>query len=94
MASDKKAEQSYQDWEKPLFDAWKEKGYFGRTPGFGKNGANTYTIVIPPPNVTGMPKRSCISRDRICVCLKRHHSRHLHPSCSHAGLSGPLDPRH
>ena len=54
MASDKKAEQSYQDWEKPLFDAWKEKGYFGRTPGFGKNGANTYTIVIPPPNVTGM----------------------------------------
>ena len=50
MASDKKAEQSYQDWEKPLFDAWKEKGYFGRTPGFGKNGANTYTIVIPPPN--------------------------------------------
>lgn len=47
MASDKKAEQSYQDWEKPLFDAWKKQGYFGRTPGFGKNGANTYTIVIP-----------------------------------------------
>ena len=69
MASDKKAEQSYQDWEKPLFDAWKEKGYFGRTPGFGKNAAYG-------------------------PCLKRYHSRHLHPSCSHAGLSGPLDPRY
>ena len=72
MASDKKAEQSYQDWEKPLFDAWKEKGYFGRTPGFGKNGANTYTIVIPPPNVTGMLHMGHALNDTIQdTCIRR-----------------------
>lgn len=72
MASDKKAEQSYQDWEKPLFDAWKEKGYFGRTPGFGKNGADTYTIVIPPPNVTGMLHMGHALNDTIQdTCIRR-----------------------
>ena len=72
MASDKKAEQSYQDWEKPLFDAWKKQGYFGRTPGFGKNGANTYTIVIPPPNVTGMLHMGHALNDTIQdTCIRR-----------------------
>ncbi len=55
MAADKKSESSaYRQWERPLFDAWKEHGYFARTPGFGKNGADSYTVVIPPPNVTGV----------------------------------------
>ena len=43
MASDKKAEQSYQDWEKPLFDAWKEKGYV--RPGSAR------TVQIPTPSL-------------------------------------------
>lgn len=86
MASDKKAEQSYQDWEKPLFDAWKEKGYFGRTPGVRQERCKHLHH-----------RYSSAERNRYAAygsCLKRHHSRHLHPSCSHAGLSGPLDPRH
>ncbi len=72
MASDKKGDQSYQDWEKPLFDAWKEKGYFQRTPGFGKNGADTYTIVIPPPNVTGMLHMGHALNDTIQDTCIRH----------------------
>ena len=52
MASDKKSEQpSYSEWVTPLFNAWKDRGLFSRTPGFGKNGADTYTIVIPPPRL-------------------------------------------
>lgn len=55
MSADKKNTSSaYREWERPLFDAWKQQGYFARTPGFGKNGADTYTVVIPPPNVTGV----------------------------------------
>ena len=72
MASDKKGDQSYQDWEKPLFDAWKEKGYFQRTPGFGKIGADTYTIVIPPPNVTGMLHMGHALNDTIQDTCIRH----------------------
>lgn len=73
MSSDKKSEMpAYGDWEKPLFDAWKEKGYFSRTPGFGKNGADTYTVVIPPPNVTGMLHMGHALNDTIQDTCVRH----------------------
>ncbi len=39
--------------EKPLMDDWYNKGYFHRTPGFGKYAQDTYTITIPPPNNIG-----------------------------------------
>ena len=42
MATEQKQDkQPYSEWEKPLFDAWSEHGFFGRTPGFGKNGAQS-----------------------------------------------------
>ena len=73
MSSDKKSEMpAYRDWEKPLFDAWKEQGYFARTPGFGKNGADTYTVVIPPPNVTGMLHMGHALNDTIQDTCVRH----------------------
>ena len=73
MSSDKKSEMpAYGDWEKPLFDAWKKQGYFSRTPGFGKNGANTYTVVIPPPNVTGMLHMGHALNDTIQDTCVRH----------------------
>lgn len=73
MSSDKKNEMpAYRDWEKPLFDAWKEQGYFARTPGFGKNGASAYTVVIPPPNVTGMLHMGHALNDTIQDTCVRH----------------------
>ena len=37
--------------EKRWYDHWQKKGYFHAVPGSGKQ---PYTIVIPPPNVTGI----------------------------------------
>lgn len=72
MAADKKTEQSYHEWEEPLFNAWKESGCFERTPGFGKNGSQTYTIVIPPPNITGMLHMGHALNDTIQdTCIRR-----------------------
>lgn len=50
----KKIEYDFAAHERPLFNAWKEKGYFKRTPGFGEHAHESYTVVIPPPNVTGV----------------------------------------
>ncbi len=38
------------DVEGPLYDSWVERGYFSPS---GKPDAEPYSIVIPPPNVTG-----------------------------------------
>ena len=50
----------------------KNKGIFSRTPGFGKNGADTYTVVIPPPNVTGMLHMGHALNDTIQDTCVRH----------------------
>ena len=36
--------------EQALYDGWVDKGYFTADPASGKP---TYSIVLPPPNVTG-----------------------------------------
>lgn len=73
MASDKKKErQAYSEWETPLFNAWKEQGYFTRTPGFGEKATSAYTIVIPPPNVTGVLHMGHALNDTIQdTCIRR-----------------------
>ncbi len=38
------------DFEQRIYDTWIEKGYFSPD----KEGEETYTIVMPPPNVTGI----------------------------------------
>ena len=56
MAEENKSAKDY-DYaahERPIFASWKEAGYFHRTPGFGEHADDSYTIVIPPPNITGV----------------------------------------
>ncbi|MDO5328543.1 MAG: valine--tRNA ligase [Coriobacteriia bacterium] len=36
-----------------IFKQWMESGNFARTPGFGKHANESFTVVIPPPNITG-----------------------------------------
>ena len=58
--------------ERPLFDAWKNAGYFQRTPGFGKHENDSYTIVIPPPNITGVLHMGHALNDTIQdACIRR-----------------------
>lgn len=47
------ADQNQQTQDQETFNKWKDAGYFGRTEGFGKHANETYTVVIPPPNITG-----------------------------------------
>ncbi|WP_251198477.1 valine--tRNA ligase [Anaerotardibacter muris] len=72
MTTEKKQDQSYREWEEPIFNAWREAGLFERTPGFGKNGAQSYTVVIPPPNVTGVLHMGHALNDTIQdACVRR-----------------------
>lgn len=58
--------------ERPLFEAWKDAGYFQRTPGFGKHKDDSYTIVIPPPNITGVLHMGHALNDTIQdACIRR-----------------------
>ncbi len=54
MAEDDKQGNGYAAMERPIFEQWKDAGCFQRTPGFGARDNESYTIVIPPPNVTGV----------------------------------------
>lgn len=70
--ADNKKNDAYKDWETPIFNAWKNKGLFKRSEGFGKNGAENYTIVIPPPNITGMLHMGHALNDTIQdTCIRR-----------------------
>lgn len=62
--------------ETPLFQAWMKGGYFERSAGFGKYGNQTYTIVIPPPNITGMLHMGHALNDTIQdTCIRRERMR-------------------
>ena len=48
------------------------EGYFKRTPGFGAHADDTYTIVIPPPNITGALHMGHALNDTIQdTCIRR-----------------------
>ena len=40
--------------ESTLFEAWERAGYFQRGEGRGDFAHHPFTIVIPPPNITGV----------------------------------------
>lgn len=66
------AASSYAEWERPIFEAWKATGAFCRTPGFGEHADQGYTIVIPPPNVTGVLHMGHALNDTIQdACIRR-----------------------
>ncbi len=58
--------------ERPLFEAWKDAGYFQRGKGFAPHGRDSYTIVIPPPNVTGVLHMGHALNDTIQDACIRH----------------------
>ena len=37
MSEDKRKSTDYAAMERPIFEAWKDAGYFQRTPGFGEH---------------------------------------------------------
>ncbi len=68
----KKVDYDFAAHERPLIEAWENEGYFKRTPGFGEHADDTYTIVIPPPNITGMLHMGHALNDTIQdTCLRR-----------------------
>ncbi|MDO4182440.1 MAG: valine--tRNA ligase [Coriobacteriia bacterium] len=68
----KKIDYDFAAHEKPLFDAWKQAGHFQRTPGFGEHAGESYTIVIPPPNITGVLHMGHALNDTIQdACIRR-----------------------
>ncbi len=72
MAEKKKVDYDFAVHEVPLFQAWNAGGYFRRSPGFGKYGNQSYTIVIPPPNITGMLHMGHALNDTIQDTCIRH----------------------
>ena len=68
----RKVDYDFAAHERPLIEAWQEKGYFKRTPGFGEHADDTYTIVIPPPNITGALHMGHALNDTIQdTCIRR-----------------------
>jgi len=70
--AEKKVDYDFAAHEKPLFDKWMESGCFQRTTGFGEHADDTYTIVIPPPNITGMLHMGHALDDTIQDAVIRH----------------------
>ena len=52
--ADSKEQAPEQSLEQKRFLEWKNAGLFSRSKGFGTHGNQPFTVVIPPPNITGM----------------------------------------
>lgn len=50
----KKVDYDFAAHETPIFNEWVEEGYFHRSKGQGEHADDTFTIVVPPPNITGV----------------------------------------
>ncbi len=72
MTEGKKISEDFGAWEQPIFEAWMAGGYFLRSEGFGPHADDSYTIVIPPPNVTGVLHMGHALNDSIQdACIRR-----------------------
>ena len=92
MSEDKKKSTDYAAMERPIFEAWKDAGYFQRTPGFGEHAGESYTIVIPPPNITGVLHMGHALNDTIQdACIRRARMRGFQTrwiiGTDHAGIA-------
>lgn len=90
--SEKKIDYDFAAHEKPLFEAWKEHGYFKRGQGRGSFAALPFTIVIPPPNVTGVLHMGHALNDTIQDTCIRHARMQGKPTrwilgTDHAGIA-------
>ena len=95
MADDQqksKIEYDFAAHETPLFEAWKEGGYFRRSDGKGDFAEHPFTIVIPPPNITGMLHMGHALNDTIQDTCIRHARMQGRPTrwilgTDHAGIA-------
>lgn len=83
---------NYQEMEEPIFSKWQEGGYFERTEGFGGYKDEPYTIVIPPPNVTGALHMGHALNDSLQDACIRHARMQGRPTrwilgTDHAGIA-------
>ena len=88
----KKIDYDFAAHERPLFDAWKDGGYFRRSEGRGQNADRPYTIVIPPPNITGVLHMGHALNDTIQDTCTRHARMQGRPTrwvlgTDHAGIA-------
>ncbi|MEG0070530.1 MAG: valine--tRNA ligase [Raoultibacter sp.] len=88
----KKIDYDFAAHEEPLMRAWYEQGYFHRSPGFGEHANESYTIVIPPPNITGVLHMGHALDDTIQdTCIRRARMQgyrtHWVLGTDHAGIS-------
>ncbi len=92
MAEATRVAEDFAAWERPIFEAWMAGGYFLRTEGFGEHGDAPYTIVIPPPNVTGVLHMGHALNDTIQdACIRRARMRGFQTrwilGTDHAGIA-------
>ena len=90
--AEKKIDYRFDERERPLFEAWKEHGYFQRSAGFGEHAGESYTIVIPPPNITGVLHMGHALNDTIQdACIRRARMRGFQTrwilGTDHAGIA-------
>ena len=88
----KKLDFDFSAHETPFFDAWMKEGYFSRTPGRGEHADETFTIVIPPPNITGVLHMGHALNNTIQdACTRRARMRGLQTrwilGTDHAGIA-------
>ena len=87
-----KEREDYSSWETPIFEAWRDAGVFERTPGFGRYADSPYTVVIPPPNITGVLHMGHALNDTIQDACVRHARMQGRPTrwilgTDHAGIA-------
>ena len=92
MAEEKKIDYDFAAHETPLFNAWKDAGYFTRGEGWGEYADHPYTIVIPPPNITGVLHMGHALNDTIQDTCIRHARMQGRPTrwvlgTDHAGIA-------
>lgn len=81
------------DLEGPIFDKWQSSGYFSRdAAGFANPELPPYTIVIPPPNVTGVLHMGHALNNTLQDILARRARMQGHPTrwivgTDHAGIA-------
>ena len=88
----KKIDYDFAAHEVPLFDAWYKAGYFKRSEGKGDFADHPYTIVIPPPNITGVLHMGHALNDTIQDTCTRHARMQGRPTrwvlgTDHAGIA-------
>ena len=88
----KKVDYDFAAHERPLFDAWNSHGYFQRSQGRGDFADHPYTIVIPPPNITGVLHMGHALNDTIQDTCTRHARMQGRPTrwvlgTDHAGIA-------